>query len=441
MVRRGAHSAGRISSREAARFGGVPRALSSGSGGDRTLLSLASVMLCVMSAVVLKANAHHDLADRRRLIAARIEVAQIGHPLAVSSKPASDQASKLRKAAAATVVHTPTATAAAPVTATAAAPAVTPTAATPVPPDPIVAYRGLGAWVDWFDYGHPWTPDPASVVDQLAQRGVRTLFLQTGLWSQGPDILYPGGVDSFLDHAHARGIRVVGWYLPGFADIDHDIRASLAVLAYTSPSGQHFDGFAPDIEDLSAIQQAGRHTATVSLPRSRACPKGCTNTVVVDASPVDVLARFNAGITDYSRRLRQSVPAGTTLGAIVLDAEAVNREASYWVGFPWPEIAARYDVVLPMAYWSITKPAACPAVDATSYIRDVVTLTESFMGSPRPIHPIGGVADCLKAQDVNTYVDATKASGSIGGSLYDFPTIQANPEKDAFWSALARLNG
>ncbi|MEA2500862.1 MAG: hypothetical protein QOD01_973, partial [Actinomycetota bacterium] len=177
------------------------------------------------------------------------------------------------------------------------------------------------------------------------------------------------------------------------------------------------------------------------LPRSRGCPKGCTNTVVVDASPVDVLARFNAGITDYSRRLRQSVPAGTTLGAIVLDAEAVNREASYWVGFPWPEIAARYDVVLPMAYWSITKPAACPAVDATSYIRDVVTLTESFMGSPRPIHPIGGVADCLKAQDVNTYVDATKASGSIGGSLYDFPTIQANPEKDAFWLALARLNG
>ncbi|MEA2535453.1 MAG: hypothetical protein QOJ93_3264, partial [Actinomycetota bacterium] len=226
MLRRGAHSAGRISLREATRFGGGPRALSSGSSGGRTLLSLASVMLCVMSAVVLKANAHHDLGDRRRLIAARLEVAQIGHPLAVSSKPASDQASKLRKAAAATVVHTPTPSPVTP-TAAAAAPSVTPTAAPPLPPDPIVAYRGLGAWIDWFDYGHPWSQDPASVVDQLAQRGVRTLFLQTGLWSQGPDILYPAGVDSFLDHAHARGIRVVGWYLPGFTDIDHDIRASL----------------------------------------------------------------------------------------------------------------------------------------------------------------------------------------------------------------------
>ena len=94
-----------------------------------------------------------------------------------------------------------------------------------------------------------------------------------------------------------------------------------------------------------------------------------------------------------------------------------------------------------MAYWSIFKPVTCPAVDATSYIQDVVRLTDSFMGTPKPIHPIGGVADCLKPLDVNTYVDATKASGSIGGSLYDFQTIEANPDKDAFWSALARLNG
>src|SRR5207248_7527677 len=59
-----------------------------------------------------------------------------------------------------------------------------------------------------------------------------------------------------------------------------------------------------------------------------------------------------------------------------------------------------------------TKPAACPPVDATSYIRDVVTMTQSLVGSPKPIHPIGGVADCLKPLDVSTYVDATKASRS-----------------------------
>ena len=428
MVGRAAPSMDWISPGQAVPVGGFRRAVSGGHASGRRLLCVVAFILCLMAAGVLQANDHRGLTDRRRLIAARLALAQIGHPLALVSKPASGKTSSLRKAAAAALVPPTAATSSARVA--------------PVPaPDPIVAYRGLGAWVDWYDYGHPWSVDPAAIVDQLAQHGVRTLFLQTGLWSESPDILYPGGVDSFLDHAHARGIRVVGWYLPGFADIDHDLRASLAVLAYTSPTGQHFDGFAPDIEDLSAIQQAGRHTVTVSLPKGRGCPKVCTSSVVVDPSPVDVLARFNAGITEYSRRLRQSVPAGTTLGAIVLDAEAVNREASYWVGFPWPEIAARYDVVLPMAYWSIFKPVTCPAVDATSYIQDVVRLTNSFMGTPRPIHPIGGVADCLKPLDVNTYVDATKASGSIGGSLYDFQTIEANPDKDAFWSALARLNG
>jgi hypothetical protein len=424
---------GRISRDRAAQAGRFRRTVSLANASGRRLLGVVAFILCLLSAGVLQANDHHELTDRRKLIAARVALAQIGHPLAVVSKPALGRAPSLQGAAAAALQRSPT------------PPPGTPTpsaTAAPVPaPDPLVAYRGLGAWVDWYDYGHPWSVDPAAIVDQLAQHGVRTLFLQTGLWSESPDILYPGGVDTFLDRAHARGIRVVGWYLPGFADIDHDLRASLAVLAYTSPSGQHFDGFAPDIEDLSAIQQAGRHTVTVSLPKGRGCPKGCSSTVVVEASPVDVLARFNAGITEYSRRLRQSVPAGTTLGAIVLDAEAVNREASYWIGFPWPEIAARYDVVLPMAYWSITKPAACPEADATSYIRDVVRLTDSFMGTPRPIHPIGGVADCLKPLDVTTYVDATKASGSIGGSLYDFQTIQASPDRDAFWAALARLNG
>jgi hypothetical protein len=233
----------------------------------------------------------------------------------------------------------------------------------------------------------------------------------------------------------------VGWYVPGFGDIDHDVRASLAVLAYTSPGGQHFDGFAADIEDRSAIVQATRRTVTVTVPWHRGCGRTCTATTVVDAPAVDVLARFDAGITEYSRRLRRSVPVGTALGAIVPDAQNDELSPPYWAGFPWPAMAAGYDVVLPMAYWSVNKPASCPRTDAAAYIRDVVAKTQALMGTSKPIHPIGGVADCLRAQDVSTYVDATKAAGSIGGSLYDFLTIQSNPEQDVFWQALRRLNG
>src|SRR5437763_12866196 len=152
---RGAQSMGRISSGEAAQSGGRPRAVSCGSASGRWLLSVAAFILGLASAGVLQGNARRESTDRRRLIAARLALAQIGHPLAVLSKPASGKVSKLQKAAAAAVDRSP-------------APPVTPTAASasatvaPVPaPDPIVAYRGLGAWVDWFDYGHPWSADPA----------------------------------------------------------------------------------------------------------------------------------------------------------------------------------------------------------------------------------------------------------------------------------------
>ena len=447
MLRRGAHSIVEAR-REPRRLRSIRRALSCGSARARTAVSVAAIVLCVAGAGVLDAHARRSSIDQSRLIAARLGVAQIGNPGWPPSKLAPGKAAKVRNVAASPVVRSPvspsvTATVSPPVT-----PTVTPTVAAPVaptaapvpPPDPIRAYRGLGAWMDWWDYGHPGDMDPAAIVDRLAQRGVRTLYLQTGLWSQSPDMLNPGVINTFLDRAHARGIQVVGWYLPGFADIDHDLRASLAVLAYTSPSGQHVDGFAPDIEDRSAIEQAARRTVTVPVARYPGCARNCTKTMVVDGSSVDVLARFNAAISDYSSKLRQSVPAGTALGAIVPDAKNDERAPDYWAGFPWAALASRYDVLLPMAYWSVTKPAACPAADAGTYIRDVVATTEALLGSPKPIHPIGGVADCLKAQDVTTYVDAAKAAGSIGGSLYDFLTIEVSPDKEAFWSALKRLN-
>ena len=416
-------------------------------------MAVATLVVYVGGLGVLKANRSHQPVAAGPA-AARLALAQIGSagkpaqklpaqkkaaaPPARTSKPGGKPASTLTPAPSPAPV---------PPSASAAGthpdqPAVVVAAPKPNPaPDTLVAYRGLGAWVDWYDYGHPDSMDPAAIVDELAKQGVRTLYLETGLWAKGPDILNPGVMNVFVEHAHAKGIHVVGWYVPGFADIDHDVRASLAVLTYTTPGGQHFDGFAPDIEDRQAIVDAGRQTVTINVPWHRGCGRTCTATTVVDASAVDVLARFDSAVTDYSRRLRRAVPAGTVLGAIVPDALNNERSPYYWTGFPWPDMAANYDVVLPMAYWSVSKPADCPATDASGYIKNVVTKTTALMGISKPIHPIGGVSDCLKIQDVTTYVDATTAAGSIGGSLYDFLTTNANPERDAFWATLRRLNG
>lgn len=266
-------------------------------------------------------------------------------------------------------------------------------------------YRGLGAWVDQYDLG----ADFDQVAAEMARRKVKTLYLQTGRWNLPEDVANPSLVGAYLDAAHRNGIAVVGWYLPGFVDIERDLRRSKAVLDFVTPSGNGFDGFAPDIED--ARETGGQ------------------------------LGRFHQGIADYSARLRQLVPPGTALGAIVPDAKNNERAPGRWAGFPWPQIAMHYDVALPMAYWSVTKKGDCLAqsYDASGYLAEVVTKTHLLSGRTIPVHAIGGIANCTTPGEVAAFVNATGSGGWLGASLYDFRTTQTNPHREAIWAELARL--
>jgi len=274
------------------------------------------------------------------------------------------------------------------------------------------AYRGLGAWVDLYGYGRAGNPAPEALVAGMAQRGVRTLYVQTARWTSGADIDHTGELGRFLDAAHARGLKVVGWYLGGFGDLGTEVRRSMAVLQFASPSGQRFDGFAADIEDRNALGH--------------------------DQS------RFNNGIAAYAAQLRSAAGAGTTLGAIVPDARNNDRAPAYWAGFPWQSIGANFDVVLPMAYWSVTKnPRTCLSqqMDAAGYLRQVIDETQALMGRSRPMAPAGGVATCDTLEEVTQYVGILMQKGALGGGLYDFPALEARPDRDALWGQLVRLNG
>ena len=92
MVGRAAPSMDWISPGQAVPVGGFRRAVSGGHASGRRLLCVVAFILCLMAAGVLQANDHRGLTDRRRLIAARLALAQIGHPLALVSKPASGKA-------------------------------------------------------------------------------------------------------------------------------------------------------------------------------------------------------------------------------------------------------------------------------------------------------------------------------------------------------------
>jgi len=300
----------------------------------------------------------------------------------------------------------------------AAAPAAPAPAAAPLAPaaqplaprsKSIAVYKGLGAWVDQFDFGRPHTPDPSAVVDDLARRGVKTLYLQTGKWNTNLDLLDPASLNVYLERSHANRIKVVGWYLPGFGDIDTDVRRSMAVLNYVSPNGHRFDGFAPDIEDRVAVSKD--------------------------------LGRFNAGIAEYSRRLREAAGPDVALGAIVVDAKNNRRRPDNWTGFPWAQIGTYYDVVLPMAYWSVTKQHACGTqYDVGGYMRELVAEMEAGMGTKKPLHLIGGIADCNTPHELAAFSAVSIELGAVGGSVYDYWTTAASPHAEAFWAELTKLN-
>ena len=263
----------------------------------------------------------------------------------------------------------------------------------------VAAFRQLGTWVDLFDYGL----DPAAATAAMSSRGVRTLYLQTARWNSDTDIVNPDAVGAWIEEAHARKIKVVGWYLPAYAEwLDRDMRRTLAMHRYRSPAGQRFDAIAVDIEY-----------------------KGQTES----------LDEFNTGVVRHLSRVRRNVGNFYPVGAIIPAPRGMALSPSSWAGFPFASIGRYADVVLPMGYWSYrTDRDTNPAHEAGRYTRD--NITEARAKTGLPVHIIGGVADDVTASEVSRFTVAANDARAIGGSLYDYRTTASS-----FWSRLAPLNG
>lgn len=261
-------------------------------------------------------------------------------------------------------------------------------------------FRGLGTWVDVYDYG-PRFQDTGAVppvtvgsVDDMARLGVKTLYLQAAQddrRSQG-DLVDRALVGDFLRRAHRRGVQVVAWYLPHLADIDGDLRRVRALARFRA-GGERFDGIALDIE------------WTRDVP--------------------DVVAR-NTALVTLSRKARAAV-GDTPLGAIVLEpvlTEDVNR--AYWPDFPWRRLRSVYDVWLPMAYWTNrNEPSGWK--DGFRYTDENVLRLRRNLGDPKAVvHPIGGIGDQATAGDYQGFVRAARRQRAVGWSVYDFVTTSSS---------------
>jgi hypothetical protein len=248
------------------------------------------------------------------------------------------------------------------------------------------AYRGLGTWVDIFAASTWSAPEPA--VDRMAARGVRTLYIETGNYEQASDLVRPDGLARFVTAAHARGLRVVAWYLPGLADLRRDRRRALAAIRLRTPDGERFDSFALDIE----------------------------------ASVVRPVALRNRRLLRLSQELRAAVGPRYPLGAIVPSAVGMSFHPDYWPGFPYRGLARTFDVFLPMAYSTYRVQGH----DATfAYVAaSVGAIRAALADRNAAVHPIGGLSGRFGAAEAAGFMDAVAACGSVGYSVYEFPTTR-----------------
>jgi hypothetical protein len=274
-------------------------------------------------------------------------------------------------------------------------------AASPASPVPAVrtvdAYAGYGTWVDVYDFlpamqasgrAPPVTPGD---VDDMADQGVRTIYLQAAR----NDPRTPGRlvdrdlIAEFLARAHERGVRVVGWYLPLFGDIDRDLTHLEAISTFEA-GGHRFDGVAVDIEWTRAVPDAGERSQR---------------------------------LVELSRRLRDAV-GDDALGAIVLppvQLEEVNRDM--WPDFPWEDLAPVYDAWLSMGYWTDRRPESGWR-DARAYTAENVDRLRANLGDDEAaIHPIGGIGDAATNDDLTQFAEALLDTNAIGGSIYDWATL------------------
>lgn len=261
-------------------------------------------------------------------------------------------------------------------------------------------FAGLGAWIDIFDAATWERPERA--VSDMHRRGVVTLYLQTASDRPGPAVFRPERAARFLRAAHARGMRVVAWYLPPYVRPVYELRRALGAVRFRASDGERFDAFGLDIE-------TGENSPPVPLRNRR-------------------LLGLSAG-------LRRGVGRRYPLGAIVPSPEGLTLPAGrrFWPGFPYRGLLASFDAFLPMGYYTYHGRGAASAFRDTR--RNIEILRRETGEPDLPIHVIGGLSGDSDLAEGRAFAQAVTRFGVLGASMYDYEEM--GPED---WRPLTPLH-
>ena len=221
-------------------------------------------------------------------------------------------------------------------------------------------------------------------VSQMAEIGMKTLYIQSARTSRDADIADPERFKEFVDAAHRHGMKVVSWYLPEHVDEQKDLRRVL------SPLKSGVDGLGVDLESAKVGDVGVRNQRAIALVRNAAVLAG-------------------------------DVP----VGAVTFAPQALDRyEPKTWPDFPWKEVAEVSDVVVPMAYWTMYREEVPESDDPVVYTEEALGLLRERVGDDVPVHNAGGLLQDSDAAQVAAATAAARRHGAIGISMYSWSGYQ-----------------
>lgn len=250
-------------------------------------------------------------------------------------------------------------------------------------------FAGTGLWVDIYD---AIIDEPAYVVGEAVAHDIDVIYIETSNYRSPRDVMYPAAVREVLRLARAEGIRVVPWYLPGYRDVALDRRRFMAAVA-VGGAELPVDGLGVDIEADVVPDRALR-------------------------------ARRAAAMVAWLRRTYPELPMA---GIVPRDALA------WWRIFPYAEIRANTDVMMPMCYTSRTLTARQTRAMAADCVE---TIRRETGDAAVPVHVIGGVTDFLSTRQLVAAARGARTAGAAGFSLYNLETTAASD-----WRAIDVFRG